>query len=639
MIDLQIAYSKQEEDPSAAAASPPPPPAPDALPPRDDDSASHQARMTMYTATPPMQRVLKSITDEPVLKPMPSSSTTTATTSSTTTRSILPNYGAVTSSSSNYGGGGMTATSTTSNSYASGTTATNSPPPTQLSSLQQQQQLHPPQYQLNSSSMSPEDPENPTMVGMGQIVFSSDYPREGYGVSYQQQQQQLSPSDSEERRERMLLMMNSEHPEHPDYVLETGGVGGILTPEDHHGLHHHHHHHTGAGVQPSSKDEACCCCCWNPMVHWFRNSLWTEAVLRSVCFGAIDGTLTGAGIVATFVGLGLLENIGSSASSNGGDDDFSAQQIDLSSMMMVIMMCVCFTACVSDSIGMALGHVWSTHWTASQAAQAQKEQRIECHIRPTEAKARLVDLLLSRGMLKIDAISVADTLEGYPDLFLCALLGSSGGDMALFGAGDDAGGGGGGGGAAGMVAGGMRTSSRDRGLVMAGANNTYTKQSYGQFKEWEHDPEVASVSQATKEAQIEGLAMMLSFSLVSLIPSLVYLGTCWALQSSAASSSSSYSSTTMTTTTTTSSFSADDGDDNGGAVSIPTMAMSLGSVWMLGLGIWKSRFMGESPSNTNSGWIFGMETVLVLWICVVSAYAVGRGLWWTVLLKHHEQTS
>jgi hypothetical protein len=51
---------------------------------------------------------------------------------------------------------------------------------------------------------------------------------------------------------------------------------------------------------------------------------------------------------------------------------------------------------------------------------------VEFHMDKSMAKARLVDALMGpggAGMLKIDAVSLADTLVGYPDLFVSALLG------------------------------------------------------------------------------------------------------------------------------------------------------------------------------------------------------------------------
>ena len=49
------------------------------------------------------------------------------------------------------------------------------------------------------------------------------------------------------------------------------------------------------------------------------------------------------------------------------------------------------------------------------------------HLDRARSKACLINaLMVSGGMLKIDAVSLAETLEGYPDLFVSALLGGGG---------------------------------------------------------------------------------------------------------------------------------------------------------------------------------------------------------------------
>ena len=55
-------------------------------------------------------------------------------------------------------------------------------------------------------------------------------------------------------------------------------------------------------------------------------------------------------------------------------------------------------------------------------------------------------------------------------------------------------------------------------------------------------------------------------------------------------------------------------------ISPPSLIVSTLVVIMWCLGVWKSRFL-------DSNWVmFGIETVLVLLICVMSSYAVGMGL-------------
>jgi hypothetical protein len=130
---------------------------------------------------------------------------------------------------------------------------------------------------------------------------------------------------------------------------------------------------------------------------------------RALCFGAIDGMVTGAGIVAACAGLGL----------------FHPYYTPLSQRLMVVVMC--FAACASDGIGMSLGHIFSTHILHHRAAREREQEQWMFDQYRSVSKAKLVDLLLQRGMLKIDAMSVADTLEGYPDIFVNAIVGDAAG--------------------------------------------------------------------------------------------------------------------------------------------------------------------------------------------------------------------
>ncbi len=72
----------------------------------------------------------------------------------------------------------------------------------------------------------------------------------------------------------------------------------------------------------------------------------------------------------------------------------------------------------------AIAQIWSSALAADAARTERAEGERVFHSVRARSKARLVDaLMVSGGMLKIDAVSLAETLEGYPDLFVSALLG------------------------------------------------------------------------------------------------------------------------------------------------------------------------------------------------------------------------
>ena len=160
----------------------------------------------------------------------------------------------------------------------------------------------------------------------------------------------------------------------------------------------------GCGFNANGSDECSVLCliqaCLGSLVQ-------AEHLQRALCFGAIDGMVTGSGIVAACAGLGL----------------FHPHYTPLSQRLIVMAMC--FAACASDGIGMSLGHIFSTYILHFRAARDREREEWMFDQYRNVSKAKLVDMLIQRGMLKIDAMSVADTLEGYPDVFISAIVGDS----------------------------------------------------------------------------------------------------------------------------------------------------------------------------------------------------------------------
>lgn len=282
--------------------------------------------------------------------------------------------------------------------------------------------------------------------------------------------------------------------------------------------------------------------------------------------------LTGAGIVSTFCGMRLLSSTHSRA------------------------LVVAFTAaaCCADAVCMAIGHVWTTRVLAEARANERLQARYQLLHTKADAKGVLVDLLLARGMLKIDAMSLADTLEGYPDLFVNVLTGD-----AL---------------SAGIAS--TRqpplpadlTDAEDERLLAGDSPgpphhhrpSPVAYHSYGRLTEYEMmDPDQYTVQSLGAEARKESLCMMLGFSLFAVVPSLLY-----ALVPSLLPHAASDATTTNTATT----------------VNPNSLILFLTAAVMWCLGVWKSRFM-------DSNWIlYGIETVGVLLICMACAYSLGA-LW------------
>jgi len=331
----------------------------------------------------------------------------------------------------------------------------------------------------------------------------------------------------------------------------------------------------------------------------------SEQVGRSFCFGAIDGMLTGSGILAAYIGLGILSHVNAF-----GTTDASSYEADMHRKWILVALTL--AACFSDGVCMAIGHIWSTRLVAGASFEERKEELRSFETSRSDAKARLVDALLLKGMLKIDAMSLADTLEGYPDLFVSALLGeglcgaSDAQPSSMGGLGSGAGGAGGG------------------GLIRVPSGNSSNKpvynpvpaawnipapayapgvigheglkyESYSEFSDLHQDPDVKTFSEIMSESRLESLFMMLSFGSFSVIPSLVYT-----FAPQIANVLGLANGRNMDTL----------------AISV---SASVTSIIMFLLGAWKSQFY-------NSNWcMYGVETVGVFAVCVVCAFLMGMG--------------
>ena len=200
---------------------------------------------------------------------------------------------------------------------------------------------------------------------------------------------------------------------------------------------------------------------------------------RSFCFGAIDGLLTGSSITFAASGLGLF----SPAS-------------PLTQRLLLIALT--FSACAADGFCMAIGHVWSTFVVNENMARDRAMEVDNFKNHRGEAKARLVDLLLMRGMLKIDAMSIADTLEGYPDIFLGALTGDMMTPLRNF-------------------------QDNNHGQGANFGRDDLHRPHRNQYDEYEDDdPNYYHDHKADAESRVEAVFMMFAFAVFSIIPPAVF---------------------------------------------------------------------------------------------------------------------
>jgi hypothetical protein len=331
----------------------------------------------------------------------------------------------------------------------------------------------------------------------------------------------------------------------------------------------------------SSKLSRMCACLYQPI----SDILSQENLHRSFCYGAIDGLLTGSGIASAFWGLGLLS---------------VRSPIELRIAVVAFTM----AACVADSLCMALGHVWTTFVVTSNHAWERSYERQLLERGKADSKAKLVDMLLERGMLKIDAMSLADTLEGYPDLFVSTLVGDS------------------------LLSSGIQDTLLDEPMENENQQQPQHSPMYsdpatdfdgaggflGSFGSWgfplhfdsernhQRDLELRHAGVVYKESQKEGFFMMTGFASFAVVPSLLWLILPMWIDTDLTSPRASLPSA--------------GGVQDNEAVNVPSLIILILSAIIWCLGVWKSRFV-------DSNWVvFGIETIAVLLVCIGSAYGI-----------------
>lgn len=392
----------------------------------------------------------------------------------------------------------------------------------------------------NNDHELPPYPQTDVNVGRGQLIFSNTY--------YQQQHLHLLPPSPS---------MNQPYRPQPMYegynAIDTT-LSMVDTDPDHLTDDQRFLEYLNNAHDPNKtnyhNDDDCCCCLWDPIIHSLRYLMHADSLHRSFCYAAIDGMLTGAGLVATLVGFA-----GPLAHTTAATTSAAATAMTTPSPWMVA---VCFTACTADALCMAVSHVWNTHVVSTLAAREHRDERLAFSRNRNESKAKLVDRLLSRGMLKIDAVSIADTLEGYPDIFVGALVGDAVVGMPQEHENDDN---------TYPLAPGYNNHN-------GGMHNPRTQaenyRSYGQFREWDHDPDAAVASAAVAESQTEAMVMAAAFSMFGTLPAAMYYGaSCWVVLLSLSNSNNN------------------DNSDIQQSISARSAAMTLGCTIIWFLGVWK----------------------------------------------------
>jgi len=411
---------------------------------------------------------------------------------------------------------------------------------------------------------------------------------------YQRQQQQ-------EQQQHQHQNTSPRHPQQQEHDFHYGNPDVHLfgTHVDD-GAYELHPQRYRRGRSNRKRCSSCCSRSWGRFVDGWRQFYYSEAVRRSFCLGAIDGMLTGSGIVSAFCGMQLLD-ADSGATSNAN--------------VYAVVLVFTAAACFADSLCMGIGHVWTSRVAAASHAREREAARAEFSRSRALAKGRLVDMLLARGVLKMDAMSLADTLEGYPDLFIGALIGEA--IVGEVGSDDDS--------SAVAV-----SAENPTGMIVPGedthmdtdlhglqyyhsvdhpppppphhySDSIPRLHSYGRLTpEQMEPPEELAAADAARESRQESVMMMISFTMFAVLPAAI-VTLVMAVHNDVDSGHSHPSSKKRVAT----------------VIAPQSIAIAITACIIWGLGIWKSHFLDAS-------WlVFGIETVLVLLVCIAAAYGAG----------------
>lgn len=454
--------------------------------------------------------------------------------------------------------------------------------------------------------------EQDLKVGKGTLVFSdnlrgSKYATGGSSLITDQQQDSLGTTQNRELNMQQLPPGSQQQQQNfiPSALPQQLYSGYGSVQEQNHEFHYGNpdyqldepdYYYDGDNQQRRNKRTSLLARAWACLYEPIADLLSQQNLHRSFCYGGIDGLLTGSGIASAFWGLGLLS---------------VRTPIELRMAVVAFTMAACF----ADSVCMAMGHVWTTYIVTSNHAWERSYERQLLEQDKANSKGKLVDMLLARGMLKIDAMSLADTLEGYPDLFVSALVGdsllSSGIQDALL---DEP----------------SETDYSDQyqqrspmysdpatdfdgtgGFLGSFASWTFPMHHYGSERNAHRDLELGHVRVVYKESQKEGMFMLLGFSFFAMIPSLLWLILPLWIEADVPPSKES-------------SVLAEAIADDGQSVNIPSLIILILSAVVWCLGVWKSQFV-------DSNWVvFGLETVAVLIVCISSAYGIAASLMYSI---------
>jgi hypothetical protein len=423
--------------------------------------------------------------------------------------------------------------------------------------LQQQQQHH------ADDSDPPEAEEALPPTAVSSLRRPQAQPWNNYGALTSSSTDHLaslfhepSPNDEHSNGHRSVeqnpLLSNSQP---PDYQTQQ-------QPHHEHDFYYSHPDYPPHEERPhasSSRLARCCGCLLQPLVDGGRLLLTHTELHRAACWGAIDGLVTGASLVAALRGLHVWT-------------DASPTPVQT----WLIAAAVAVSA--AEALSMGAGHVRTTQSQARTAWEQRMAVQLSVTTQRAAAKGHLVDVLLQRGLLKIDAMSVADTLEGYPDVVTALLAGEAladGGSLAA-------------------------RSAQDLASLLPMGGGGYGLPAHpppGTASQWQYedyeDPDSSRfVKQAVREAWIEALGMMVGFGVAAVVPALMV----WVVPTPGHPNSSVTSSFMQPTT---------------------LMGLLLTAV-MLFLGLAKAR-LAETPSVATTV----LEAVGLLWLALVTAYGVG----------------
>ncbi|GMH61677.1 hypothetical protein TL16_g10017 [Triparma laevis f. inornata] len=127
------------------------------------------------------------------------------------------------------------------------------------------------------------------------------------------------------------------------------------------------------------------------------------SIHKATCYGSIDGTITGFGILTSLISSS-------------------------SSFPLRLLLSITISCCIADSCCMSLGQILSSKQIKRSTGETRKEAKWHLERNMESTKSRLQSSYIGKGVSEYDSKKIVEVLSKYPEVFVDAWVGEGDGD-------------------------------------------------------------------------------------------------------------------------------------------------------------------------------------------------------------------